>query len=77
MVETSNKYKDIDHSYYHKLIDDAVEEISKYGDFEWFVSDDPYISKPRQLEDFMYIPENANEDEGIPFNWYSRIKRIV
>lgn len=35
----------IDRSYYDKLVNDAVEAISKYGDFEWFVSDDPYISK--------------------------------
>ena len=34
----------IDRSYYDKLVDDAVEAISQYGDFEWFVSDDPYIS---------------------------------
>ena len=44
---------------------DAVETISKYGDFEWFISDDPYIPKPK-LEDFMNIPEDA--DEEIPFN---------
>ena len=37
----------------------------KYGDFEWFVSDDPYIPKPK-LEDFMNIPEDA--DEELPFN---------
>ena len=30
----------IDRSYYDKLVDDAVEAISQYGDFEWFVSDD-------------------------------------
>lgn len=54
----------IDHSFYDKLVDDAVEAISKYGDFEWFVSDDPYASPPR-LEDFMNIPEDAPEE--IPF----------
>lgn len=43
MVQTLNKQKDIDRSYYDKLVDDAVETISKYGDFEWFASDDPYI----------------------------------
>ena len=31
----------IDKSYYNRLVDDAVEAISQYGDFEWFVSDDP------------------------------------
>ena len=43
MVRTLNKQKDIDRSYYDKLVDDAVETISKYGDFEWFASDDLYI----------------------------------
>lgn len=32
----------IDRSYYNSLVDDAVETISKYGDFERFVSDDPF-----------------------------------
>ena len=31
---------DIDESYYIKLVDDAVHDISQYGDFEWFVSKD-------------------------------------
>ena len=30
----------IDRSYYDRLVDAAVKDISKYGDFEWFVSDD-------------------------------------
>lgn len=33
----------IDTSYYTKQVDAAIEEISKYGDAEWFMSDDPYI----------------------------------
>ena len=37
------KENDIDRSYYDNLVNAAVETISKYGDFEWFVSDDPYI----------------------------------
>ena len=37
---------DIDRSYYDKLINDAIEDISFYGDFEWFVSDDPYVGPP-------------------------------
>lgn len=43
MVKELNKEDDIDRGYYDKLVDDAVETISKYGDFEWFVSDDPYV----------------------------------
>ena len=41
MVKTLGKEKDIDRSYYDKLVNDAVETMGKYGDFEWFVSDDP------------------------------------
>lgn len=37
----------IDRSYYERLVDDAVETISKYGDFEWFVSDDISNKLPR------------------------------
>ena len=40
MVKELSKEDSIDRSYYDKLVDDAVETISKYGDFEWFVSDD-------------------------------------
>ena len=30
----------VDRSYYDKRVDEAVHDISEYGDFEWFVSDD-------------------------------------
>ena len=40
MVKDLGKEQDIDRSYYDRLIDDAVDAISQYGDFEWFVSDD-------------------------------------
>ena len=43
MVKKLTKENDIDRGYYDKLVDDAVDEISKYGDFYWFVSDSPYI----------------------------------
>ena len=43
MVRELEKEADIDRGYYDKLVDDAVKTISEYGDFEWFVSDDPYI----------------------------------
>ena len=37
----------IDKSYYEKLVDEAVIDISKYGDFEWFTADDfIYMNKP-------------------------------
>lgn len=43
MVKTLGKENDIDRSYYDNLVNAAVETIAKYGDFEWFVSDDPYV----------------------------------
>jgi len=46
MVTSLSREQDIDRSYYDKLVDDAIETISKYGDFEWFQSDDPYDVPP-------------------------------
>ena len=43
MVKALSKEDCIDKSYYEKMCDEARTDISKYGDFEWFVSDDPYI----------------------------------
>lgn len=40
MVKDLGKEADIDRSYYDRLVNEAVESISKYGDFEWFVSED-------------------------------------
>lgn len=33
----------IDKSYYETLVNEAIDTISQYGNYEWFVSDDPYI----------------------------------
>lgn len=38
MVEQLNKQDDVDMAYFEALVNDAVDNISKYGDFEWFVS---------------------------------------
>lgn len=57
----------IDRSYYDSLVDDAVDELSKYGDVEWFISDDPYIPK-QPTPGFMNIPEGYSN--GIPFEDY-------
>lgn len=43
MVRVLEKQDDIDRRYYESMVNDAVDTISKYGDFEWFVSDDPYV----------------------------------
>lgn len=47
----------IDRSYWDRLVDEAVETISKYGDFERFVADD--------RDGFMYIPDGLPDE--VPF----------
>lgn len=63
MVKELGKESDIDDQYYISMVDDAIATISRYGDFEQFASDEPYVEKK---PDFMNIPENA--DEELPFN---------
>lgn len=66
MVRELGKEDDIDRSYYDNLVNDAVDTISKYGDFSWFVSDDPYISK----ESPWFNPDEpwSDEYESTPFD---------
>lgn len=60
-VRTLGKEDDIDESFFMSMVDDAVETISKYGDFEQFRSDEPF----KKEWDFMNIPEDAPEE--LPF----------
>lgn len=63
-VRMMSKEDDIDKSYYRKLVDEAVESISQYGDFERFVSDEPYIvEETKQTPDFP-----LDDDDDLP--WY-------
>lgn len=68
-VTTLGKEGDIDKSYYRKLVDDAVDAISEYGDFERFVADEPYAGTPGI--DF------PPDDDELP--WYSNeeLKEIL
>jgi hypothetical protein len=50
MVKHLEKEDGIDRSYYDAMVDAAVHDISQYGDFEWFVSEDPYI-QPNPSDD--------------------------
>lgn len=52
MVKTLEKENDIDRSYYDHMVDEAVNSISQYGDFEWFVSDDPYYPEDNGILPF-------------------------
>ena len=62
MVRELGKQDDVDKNYYRGLVDDAIAEISKYGDFERFVADEPYAS--------IDIPEQPIDDES-DLPWYS------
>ena len=37
-VRNAGLEKMIDISYFNKMVDEAKDEISQYGDFEWFAS---------------------------------------
>ena len=64
MVKELGKQADIDEQYYISMVDEAIATISKYGDFEQFASDDPYVKAENW--DFMNIQDGV--DEEIPFN---------
>ena len=51
----------VDESFYRTMVDDRIADISQYGDFEWFASDDPYIG-PEPVPMFMNIPEGCPEE---------------
>lgn len=61
MVRQLGKENDIDRSYYDKLVNDAAENISFYGDLEWFVSDDPYVSPPYKDGKPVYLDFGSHE----------------
>ena len=46
-IVKANKLEDkIDMSYFNVLLDDAIANISKFGDFEWFISNDKNLEPP-------------------------------
>ena len=69
VVRKIGKEKDVNELYYHNLVDKSIEAISNYGNYEWFVSDDPVppVGSPLfDLSNFMNIPDT--DEEEIPFN---------
>ena len=56
----------INKDYYRKLCDAAIEKINEFGDFDDFVNGPPKSSVIP--DDFMNIPEDADEEAGMPFS---------
>ena len=54
VVKNLNKEAGIDKTFYKRLCDDAIDNISKYGDFEWFVSEDSTGAPPWMMECGLY-----------------------
>ena len=48
MIKNLGKEDCVDESYYTALTDAAIEAIKKYGDVEWFISEDPYVPEVRK-----------------------------
>ena len=66
-VKVMGKEDCIDHGFYNKLVDGAVDTISQYGDFEWFVSDDSPSPEPIHLEEIPWKRECGKDTcEGCP-----------
>ena len=42
IVSSLGRTDDIDEGHFKEMADAAIDTIKKYGDYEWFVSDDPY-----------------------------------
>ena len=64
MVKELGKEDCIDRRYYDALVDAAATDISKYGDFEWFVSEDPYVSDTPPW----FGPGEPHEEDSAPFD---------
>ena len=64
MVWELNKLDDIDEKHFIEMADTAKDAIQKHGDFEWFVSDNPYI-KPLMIEGEYGL--HPFYDEDVPF----------
>lgn len=60
-VQKAHLEDQVDLSYYRSLVDDAIANISKFGDFEWFVSDDS-------------MPDEHPVDESNSIPWFMPCK---
>lgn len=55
-VLENNLQDAIDEKHFIEMADDAIETISKFGDFEWFVSDDVYVEPEYAIGEYGRYP---------------------
>lgn len=55
-VLENNLQDAIDEKHFIEMADDAIDTISKFGDFEWFVSDDEYIEPEYAIGEYGRYP---------------------
>lgn len=67
MVFELNKLDDIDEKHFIEMADGAKDTIQKFGDFEWFVSDDPYVKPDLIQGEHGLYPSEEDPPFSIPF----------
>ena len=67
LIRGTDGESNVDKRFYNSLVDDAVESISQYGDFEWFVSDDPVMILTEEPETPNQINYHPTVDDEVPF----------
>lgn len=65
IIRGTEKENDINKEYYRELVDEAIKDINVQGDFEWFVSDAPYVGPEFVPGEEMSYPVYQ---EGLPWN---------
>lgn len=72
IVKTLGRQDDINRTYYDNLVTAAANDISAYGDLEWFISDDSdeetttVVAVNPAVTQFVSVPGHPPEDE-VPF----------
>ena len=61
MVREKGLQDSIDRSYYDAMVDEAIHTIVAYGDYSWFVSDDPYVGPSFEKGEYMDKPVYTTE----------------
>ena len=65
VIKSLKKEDQIDISYWENQAHDAMSDITAFGDYNWFISDDPYIKSPKGFDEERYFGEYMNPPEPI------------